>query len=366
MIFHRIKQNRFFSKLIEAAIFLFFIPFRTWRLTQKAKNGKTILLSIHLLGDTVFTLPTVKYFMEKYGDDLSIVCYENSKVIYEKAGINAEFITLKNTDFFFGGRLPKKEIRRKIKKLKPFRIIDITGGIHSAFTIAGIGAAEVIGMNENIYKSLYDKFIPLRTTPHLIDKYFDVAKIFDENLDRENYSYLPEKINVGKRILFHPFGSWKEKEWGFEKFVELAKKLNGDGYETAFIWEEGRNEDENKALLKRENITLIETKSLEELFDELEKSLLLVSVDSGPVHIASLLGTSTAAIYGPTNPDFIKPEGENHLAIRKIIDCSPVKGKQYCDALAGRTCEHLKCLKNLTAEASYKMINDFLTKLNSK
>ena len=365
MIFYKLKQNKLFIKLIGVSVELFFLPFKVLRLTRKKKEGKTLLLSLHLLGDTVFTLPTVKYFIEKYGDNLTIVSFPASKIIYEKAGIKAEIVTVNPNDFFASGRFPKRIVRSSIKKLNPRRIIDITGGINSAFTIAGIGASEVIGMNEDIYQSLYDKFVPLRTTPHLIDKYFDVARIFDKNLDRKKYSYLPGNINNGKRILFHPFGSWKEKEWEFDNFLQLSKKLSNEGFETAFIWEKGRATDEKKELLNKFNVKLIETENLRQLFEETEKSFLFIGVDSGPIHIASLLGTSTIAIYGPTNPAFIKPEGENHFMIRKIIHCSPVNEKHYCDTFAGRTCSTLECLKELSVDEVFEKSMTFINRLKN-
>ncbi|NOX18458.1 MAG: glycosyltransferase family 9 protein [Chlorobi bacterium] len=360
MIFYKLKQNGLFLKIVAAFAYLFFIPFRILNSARRNERGKTFLISLHLLGDTVFSLPTVKYFSRKIGNKLIIACFENSKIIYEKAGIQAEFITFKRNDYFLSGRFPKLDVRKKIRKKKPFRIIDISGGIHSAFTIAGIGAAEIIGMNEEIYKSLYDKFIPLRTAPNLVDKIFDVARIFESGLERKKYSYIPEKINSGKRILFHPFGSWKEKEWDFEKYIALAGKLKIDGFDAVFIWEKGRAGEEKKNLLQESNLELIETNDLEQLFDETEKSFLFIGVDSGPIHIASLLGTSTIAIYGPTNPAFIKPEGKYHFTIQKIIHCSPVGEKHYCDTLAGKTCATLECLRDLTVEEVYEKTIRFI------
>lgn len=55
----------------------------------------------------------------------------------------------------------------------------------------------------------------------------------------------------------------------------------------------------------------------------LQRSALLVSNDSGPLHLAAALGVPTASFYGPETPALYGPVGEDHLVFYSGHWCSP-------------------------------------------
>ncbi len=50
---------------------------------------------------------------------------------------------------------------------------------------------------------------------------------------------------------------------------------------------------------------------------------LFITNDSGPMHIASALGSPVVAVFGPTNPDATSPAGADDLIVRNKVDCAP-------------------------------------------
>jgi heptosyltransferase-2 len=50
---------------------------------------------------------------------------------------------------------------------------------------------------------------------------------------------------------------------------------------------------------------------------------LLVTNDTGTMHVASAVGTRVVAIFGPTDPRTTSPLGEGHVIIRQNVSCSP-------------------------------------------
>ena len=76
--------------------------------------------------------------------------------------------------------------------------------------------------------------------------------------------------------------------------------------------------------------------SLKTLSALLERVDLLVTNDSGPMHIAAALGTPVVALFGPTNPGLTGPYGDGHIVIRKEMECSPclrgpcIHGRPIC------------------------------------
>src|SRR5204863_2555919 len=63
--------------------------------------------------------------------------------------------------------------------------------------------------------------------------------------------------------------------------------------------------------------------TLEQLIDELRGCRLLLTNDTGTMHLAALLGVPTVAIFGSTEPKLTGPIGHGHLILRRQVECSP-------------------------------------------
>ena len=70
---------------------------------------------------------------------------------------------------------------------------------------------------------------------------------------------------------------------------------------------------------------------LPELAAFLEKASCLVTVDTGPLHIAQAVGCRTVAVFGPTDPTVWGPRGEKDVILHCATDCSPCWGKGKCE-----------------------------------
>ncbi|MCZ6701456.1 MAG: hypothetical protein O6940_00275, partial [Ignavibacteria bacterium] len=78
---------------------------------------------------------------------------------------------------------------------------------------------------------------------------------------------------------------------------------------------------------------------------------------------ANMLGKPTFTIYGPTNPDYSIPYGDDHDFIIKSIHCSPEKNKQYCFTHAGMVgCPAFKCMETMGVEEVYNKLLPFVQK----
>ncbi|MDA8432353.1 MAG: lipopolysaccharide heptosyltransferase II [Nitrospiraceae bacterium] len=63
--------------------------------------------------------------------------------------------------------------------------------------------------------------------------------------------------------------------------------------------------------------------SLRELAALISESDLLITNDSGPMHIGYAVGTPVVAVFGSTSPELTGPVGGGDVAIRKTLDCAP-------------------------------------------
>ena len=72
------------------------------------------------------------------------------------------------------------------------------------------------------------------------------------------------------------------------------------------------------------------TLTLPELAAFLAAADCLVTVDTGPLHVAQAVGCRTVAVFGPTDPVAWGPRGEHDVVLYRKMDCSPCWGKGDC------------------------------------
>jgi ADP-heptose:LPS heptosyltransferase len=94
-----------------------------------------------------------------------------------------------------------------------------------------------------------------------------------------------------------------------------------------------------------------------------EKGVCLVTIDSGPLHIARKLGLPTVSVWGPTDPDNylkVRPqEAERHLSYYLRTPCSPCVHHYESLPCGG----HNFCMRNIPAMAIIGKIQELLRHL---
>lgn len=135
------------------------------------------------------------------------------------------------------------------------------------------------------------------------------------------------------------------KRWPLHHFAELARKLAARGFE---VWLIGSRRDrglgeEIEKLAAGACRNLCGGTSLDEAIDLLASSALVVSNDSGLMHVAAALGRPLIALYGSSSPDFTPPLSAAAKIVRLGLACSPCF-KRECPL------GHFNCMMQLTPE----------------
>ena len=356
-----IDEDSIVGKIIRIISMFFIRLIRKVMVSSRDENSKVIIISLNKLGDTVFTIPAIRSIKNKFNDSLSIVCYEESKLIYQLVFEDLQFVTLCKDDFYFGGRIANSRIRKRISDLQAGIIIDMTGSVKSASLILNCRAKEIIGSNDKYFSAVYTEFITKRKQPHLVDKYLDVSNKISGIQDVVELKEYKATFNKEGYILIHPFAGWKAKEWNLNKYIELALSICKRHYCKIIIPKEFA-EGETLAILKSLNISYIISNELKDLIEGIKNCFAIIGNDSGVIYIANILGKPTFTIYGPTNPSYSLPFGDMHNFILKEIKCSPGINDQYCFKNAGRKCHSFECMNLLSLEEVNMKINFFLEK----
>jgi lipopolysaccharide heptosyltransferase II len=115
-----------------------------------------------------------------------------------------------------------------------------------------------------------------------------------------------------------------------------------------------------EALLRRTRerlVNLAGKTSLVQLAALLWRADVLVTGDSGPMHIGAAVGTSLVAIHGPTDPALSGPVSPHATILQDTIWCSPCyKAKGPADCRFFTT----QCMKNIAPERVYEAVKSKL------
>ena len=136
---------------------------------------------------------------------------------------------------------------------------------------------------------------------------------------------LQGKVLIG----FNPGATYGEaKCWPGERFVALGKRVIADYGASILIFGSSRpKEKELNATIAQgigeRCLNLSGQTSLLELASLLQQCPLLVTNDTGTMHVAAAVGTRVVALFGPTDPRTTAPLGKGHVVIRKRVSCSP-------------------------------------------
>ena len=116
------------------------------------------------------------------------------------------------------------------------------------------------------------------------------------------------------------------KRWLPERFAETAAAISAQVAAQWILFGTKKDEEVGRTIataLGEKCVNRIGKTTLEELIAELRECQLLLTNDTGTMHLATLLGVPVVAIFGSTEPRLTGPLGEGHVVLRHQVECSP-------------------------------------------
>jgi heptosyltransferase II len=158
----------------------------------------------------------------------------------------------------------------------------------------------------------------------------------------------------GLKIGFAPGATHATKRWPAERFIELARGLKRTVPHAELILVGGPSDRPLLDVLRSQagdarfsaiDVAAMDVLGLARMLADLD---LLISVDTGPAHVAAGLGVPVVAIFGPTSPVRWGPRGDRHRIVSLSLDCAP------CSNFGGASCPRADrrhaCLETLPVE----------------
>lgn len=125
-----------------------------------------------------------------------------------------------------------------------------------------------------------------------------------------------EGVDGKPLVLLAPGSGWSGKNWAPQCFAELAERLLKHGL--AVAWTGGASEH---SLCAGPGHNWTGRLTLGQLGAVMERAVVWVGNDSGPMHVAVAVGCRTVSLWGPTNENKWGGMGEKHVKIRGADAC---------------------------------------------
>lgn len=148
---------------------------------------------------------------------------------------------------------------------------------------------------------------------------------------------------------------WPKEKWG--KLVEILQRESQD-FDILFIGGKdvvGREFFEELAERKQGVYSLIGKIKLKELVWLMKRAVLVISVDTGPMHLASLLNRPIVALFGATSSKRSGPWSEHYRVLQADLPCAPCF-KRYC--------REVTCMEQIEPKTVAKTVFEFLSELS--
>ncbi|HSU54594.1 MAG TPA: lipopolysaccharide heptosyltransferase II [Candidatus Dormibacteraeota bacterium] len=278
----------------------------------------------------------------------------------------------------WGSPLNWLEVLRSIRSLREARfdlVIDLQCLARSASVGWLANGKQFVGLDviRESARAFYDVIVPRPVgSEHAVDWYLAVLPQIGVRAD-EPFTWLIERPSIASQVrqrwqvadarwlVLQPGARWETKKWPVEYYVELARQLTArnNGFRLAILGgEDDRSLGETIAKEQPERcLDLTGRLSLPEMVEWLRLSELMVTNDTGPMHVAAALGKPVIALFGPTNPRRTGPYGQTEQTLQtKSLPCVPCM-KGYCSYE-----KPLECLRSISVGAVVEQVSNILSR----
>jgi len=388
-----VVQNLFWTRMsefnndLENFILLFLLKIGgQWGNVSAMEDRKFLILRLGAVGDVIRTLPAVKALKDYYpSSHITWVVEEPSRDLLESQPEIDEVILFPRRKWTNGIKSPR-EIWRTTGEVLGFVtdlrrrgfdiVLDFHGILKSGLISFSSGAPKRIGFDRRSIKEGNFLFsnVKVQLQGERMSRYQRNIGLLEGiglkvnsvrqslHIPQKDHEYIESFFNglsiSSKRplIAIHPGTSLKTfyKRWMANQYSELADRLIRElGASVIFTWgpEELKWVEGIQKEMKEISILGPKTESLTQLGEVYRRCDLFVGGDTGPMHIASVMGIPAVVIYGPTDPIVNEPLGQ-HRKVRKEVGCNPCR---Y------RSCKDLACLKAITVEDVFQATKEILT-----
>ena len=232
-------------------------------------------------------------------------------------------------------------VTRELRRTRYDAALDFQGLMKSAVLARASGAARVLGfsiwhLREKGARPFYSESLePARDAAHghvifknlrLIEGLGVTDAALDFPLRRSRSAALDAiRAQAGDRpfALINPGAAWPNKCWYSDRFGELAAFLSEvRGLVPFVLWGPGEEGTAHVVAESANGLARVAPRTtITDLVEICRSAALMVSGDTGPLHIATAVGTPVVSIFGPTDPVRNGPWAPDDISVSRFESC---------------------------------------------
>lgn len=297
------------------------------------------------LGDAIMAIPALKALQKHY--QLTLLGKKWAAELYAELNFS-EILTFEK----------RREILTLLREKKFDLGVLFTNSFSSALLLKLAGVKKLVGYPADLRGFLLNIKVPLPAEKmHQVDYYRVIAKTLVSHAeDPLTIQISKENLEKGKNILkksgftfnypivgINPGAFYgPAKSWFPERFKELAGRLKKRGIQIAVFGAE-REKEVSRWIAQGTGVSFAGWTSIADLMSIFPHLKVLITNDSGPMHLANAMGIPVVALFGPTDPELTRPYNPGYVMIYKNPPCGPCKR---------RTCPRKKhiCMASIEVE----------------
>lgn len=310
---------------------------------------RILVIKLSSFGDLFHALPAVHNLKAMLGADVDWVTQTEYVDLVKCFRPVDRVIPFHRRDFWAHA----VELRASLKESTYDYVFDFQGLLKSAIVAFLAGGKIRIGPSHAREGAslFYDAVAGSRNKQrHAVDECLDVVRYLGMRVLPVEFPMKFPAIPVtgkGPHIALLPVSRWPTKTWPADRFAEVARRLKTDTGGTVYLMGGPDDASVCESIVARLGdgvVNLAGKTSLPETGSWMQEMDLLVSNDSGPVHLAAALGVPALVVFGPTDPRRTGPFGAAHRVVNTRIPCQPC---------LSRSCkfETVRCMEGVSVDA---------------
>lgn len=304
---------------------------------------KILILKPSSLGDVVQALPVLRLLKRHFPDSQIHWWIDSSYApLLEDDPDLADVVRFERHRWALPVHWP--EMWRSVRWLRAQHfdwVIDLQGLARSGGFAWLANGNLLVGLDEprEGARGFYDLIVPRASFhTHAVDWYLAVLTRLGVPVEGE-FTWLPERPAIAaavkakwqtggvRWVVLQPGARWSNKCWPAESFAELARQLAAHFPDVRFaILGAAADQSLGEVISRAASgrcLNLAGKTSLPEMVEWLRRCELMVTNDTGPMHVAVALGKPVVALFGPTEPRRTGPYGRLEQVVQHALPCAP-------------------------------------------
>ena len=304
---------------------------------QDLQPFRILIRAGNWLGDAAMSVPAVRAIKAGRPDaHITIAAPAKIASMWKLVAEVDEIVSLPNKSLLATVRSIRRQSRFDVAILFP-------NSLRAALEIWLSGISRRVGYSGHFRSWLLNQIVPDRGIPgpieHQADGYLRMARELGASVaDKERQfstagaienrlSLISAATETGLKIGLCPGAEYGlAKRWLPERFAEVATAVTAQSSVQWILFGTSKDVTIGEQIsnaLGDSCVNRIGQTTLDQLIDELRECRLLLTNDTGTMHLASLLGVPVVAIFGSTEPRLTGPLGTGDSILRHQVECSP-------------------------------------------